>query len=70
MYSEIVMEHFRNPRNVGSMENADGGQLPSFPFQSARVRSDVHLCIWQIYVQLLQTEVTISRRTLSRTQKK
>ena len=28
MYSEIVMEHFRNPRNVGSMENADGvGQV-------------------------------------------
>lgn len=24
MYSEIVMEHFKNPRNVGSIENADG----------------------------------------------
>jgi nitrogen fixation NifU-like protein len=23
-YSDKVMEHFRNPRNVGSMENADG----------------------------------------------
>lgn len=23
-YSEIVMEHFRNPRNVGIIENADG----------------------------------------------
>ena len=28
MYTEIVMDHFRNPRNAGSMENADGiGQV-------------------------------------------
>lgn len=24
MYSDKVMEHFRNPRNVGEIENADG----------------------------------------------
>jgi nitrogen fixation NifU-like protein len=24
MYSQKVMEHFRNPRNVGEIENADG----------------------------------------------
>ena len=24
MYSETVMEHFKNPRNVGTIENADG----------------------------------------------
>jgi nitrogen fixation NifU-like protein len=24
LYSDKVMEHFRHPRNVGSMENADG----------------------------------------------
>jgi len=28
MYTEKVMDHFRNPRNVGSMENPDGvGQV-------------------------------------------
>lgn len=24
MYSDLVMEHFRNPRNVGNIEDADG----------------------------------------------
>lgn len=24
LYSEKVMEHFRNPRNVGEMKNPDG----------------------------------------------
>ena len=24
MYSDLVMEHFRNPRNIGEIPNADG----------------------------------------------
>ena len=24
MYSDVVMDHFTNPRNVGEIENADG----------------------------------------------
>lgn len=24
LYTDIVMDHFMNPRNVGSIENADG----------------------------------------------
>jgi nitrogen fixation NifU-like protein len=24
MYNKVVMDHFRNPRNVGTIENADG----------------------------------------------
>ncbi|MFH1415817.1 MAG: Fe-S cluster assembly scaffold protein NifU [Elusimicrobiota bacterium] len=30
-YSEKVMEHFRNPRNVGKIENADGVGYVSNP---------------------------------------
>ena len=30
-YSEIVMEHFRNPRNVGQIENADARSVEGSP---------------------------------------
>ncbi len=30
-YSEIVMEHFRNPRNVGRMEDADAKAVEGAP---------------------------------------
>ena len=29
LYSEKVMDHFRNPSNVGEIENADGVATPS-----------------------------------------
>lgn len=31
MYSERVMDHFTNPRNVGDMENADGVGIEGNP---------------------------------------
>lgn len=31
MYSERVMDHFMNPRNVGDMENADGVGIEGNP---------------------------------------
>ena len=30
-YNEIVLEHFRNPRNVGKMENPDGKATEGSP---------------------------------------
>ena len=30
-YSEVVLEHFRHPRNVGKIENADGKATEGSP---------------------------------------
>ena len=29
MYTEKVMDHFQNPRNVGEIENASGVEMPN-----------------------------------------
>ncbi|HHX64518.1 MAG TPA: iron-sulfur cluster assembly scaffold protein [Chloroflexi bacterium] len=43
MYTRTVMEHFANPRNVGTIENADA---------HARVRSTVHDDLIDLYLRI------------------
>lgn len=37
-YSDLVMEHFQNPRNAGEMEDADGEATKSNPVCGDRMR--------------------------------
>ena len=43
MYSKIVLDHFTNPRNVGTIDGADG---------YARVESSVHNDLIDLYIQV------------------
>lgn len=43
MYSDIVMDHFTSPRNIGRMENPDG---------FASVKSDVHGDQMELYIRV------------------
>ena len=41
MYSDLVMDHFSNPRNVGSMSDADGVGLVGNPVGGDQIKMSV-----------------------------
>jgi len=49
LYSEKVMEHFRNPRNVGEMENPDG---------TGHVGNPICGDIMELYVRIKDNVIT------------
>ena len=52
VYSEKVMEHFRNPRNVGEMENPDG---------TGHVGNPVCGDIMELYIKVKDNIITDAR---------
>jgi len=55
-YSDRVVDHFRNPRNVGDMENPDG---------MGRVQNDACGDITELYIRVSDNVITEARfRTL------
>jgi nitrogen fixation NifU-like protein len=52
LYSEKVMEHFRNPRNVGDMENPDG---------TGHVGNPVCGDIMELYIKVKDNIITDAR---------
>jgi nitrogen fixation NifU-like protein len=52
VYSEKVMEHFRNPRNVGGMENPDG---------TGHVGNPVCGDIMELYIRVKDNTITDAR---------
>jgi nitrogen fixation NifU-like protein len=75
MYSEKVMEHFSNPRNIGEIENADGvgevgnpvcGDMMSFYInvkdnKIADIKFKTFGCVAAIAVSSMVTEMALGK---------
>ena len=48
MYSEKVMDHFKNPRNVGEIDNPDGVGEVGNPVCGTGVVAEVNVDVWHV----------------------